>query len=179
MLLLRCYTTIEASRFRNKVKKVILAEANVEMFNILGYAITFKHILLSYNIKSYLSELWERVPNFPLWFMIIARFLPFFPISTFLIIKSCSKSTAEKQGKIWWLAVRWGGWGVALVQVDLGGFWLVLDSFCRQRIILDSFRWFVILVVTSIAQHSEELPIYYTHGRTLLTEVIHLFFFSN
>ena len=36
MLLLRSYTTIEASRFRNKVKKIILAEANVEMFNTLG-----------------------------------------------------------------------------------------------------------------------------------------------
>ena len=133
MLLLRCYTTIEASWFRNKVKKIILAETNVEMFNTLGYAITFKHILLSCNIKSYLSELWVRVPNFPLWFMVIARFLPFFPNSTFLIIKSCSKSIAEKQGKIWWLAVRWGGWGEgggSLVQVDLGGFWLVLDGFC-------------------------------------------------
>ena len=66
MLLLRCYTTTEASRFRNKVKKIILAETNAEMLNTLGYAITFKHILLSYNIKSYLSELWESVPNFPL-----------------------------------------------------------------------------------------------------------------
>ena len=41
---------------------------------------------------------------------------------------------------------------------------------------MDSFRWFVILVVASIAQHSEELTLYYTHGRTLLTEVIHFFF---
>ena len=31
--------------------------------------------------------------------------------STFLIMKSCSKSTAEKQGKICWLVARWSGGG--------------------------------------------------------------------
>ena len=35
-------------------------------------------------------------------------------------MKSCSKSTVEKQGKIWWLVARSGGWGVTLVQVVLG-----------------------------------------------------------
>ena len=46
MLLWRCYTTKEASRFKNKVPKMILAETNVETFNtFIGYAILFKHML--------------------------------------------------------------------------------------------------------------------------------------
>ena len=89
--------------------------------------------------------------------MIIARFLPFFPNSTFLIMKSCSKSTVEKQGKIWWLVARSGGWGVTLVQVVLGGFWVVSDGFCWLRITLDGFRWFSVLVDTPIAQHTKAL----------------------
>ena len=49
--------------------------------------------------------------------------------STFLIMKSCSKSTAEKQGKICWLVARWnGGWFLGglrwflLVAGDMGCF---------------------------------------------------------
>ena len=46
MLLRHCYTTKEASRFRNKVPKIILAETNVETFNTyIGYVISFKHML--------------------------------------------------------------------------------------------------------------------------------------
>ena len=46
MLLWRCYTTKEASRFKNKVPKMILAETNVETFNtFIGYAISFKYML--------------------------------------------------------------------------------------------------------------------------------------
>ena len=60
--------------------------------------------------------------------MIIARFSPFFPNCTFLIMKSCLKSTAENQGNI---GGRWGGMaGVRLVQVVLGGFRVVSDGFC-------------------------------------------------
>ena len=81
-------------------------------------------------------------------------------------MKSCSKSTAEKEGKIWWLNAWWGGWRVPLVQVVLGGFRVVSDDFCELRIILDGFRWFAVLVVTPIPQHTEELTLYYTHGRT-------------
>ena len=46
MLLWHCYTTKEASRFENKVAKIILAETNVETFNnFIGYEISLKHIL--------------------------------------------------------------------------------------------------------------------------------------
>ena len=46
MLLWRCYTTKEASRFRKKVPKMILAETNVETFNtFIGYAISLKPML--------------------------------------------------------------------------------------------------------------------------------------
>ena len=42
----RCYTTKEASRFRSKVVKTILAKTNVETVNIfIDYAISFKHLL--------------------------------------------------------------------------------------------------------------------------------------
>ena len=79
--------------------------------------------------------MWESAHNLPLWFMIISRVLPIFPNSTFKIMKSCSKPTAEKQGKIWWLTTQWGGWGVLLVQVVLGGFgWFLLFE--------DNFGWF-------------------------------------
>ena len=79
--------------------------------------------------------------------MIIARCSPFFPKSksscqvsndtfsyrngcfsdsTFLIMKSCSKSTSEKQGKICWLIAGWvGGGGVLAKQVVSGDFWIV------------------------------------------------------
>ena len=40
------YTTKEASQFRNKVAKIILAEINVETFNsFIVFAISFKHML--------------------------------------------------------------------------------------------------------------------------------------
>ena len=46
MLLWRRYTTKEASQFRNKVEKIILAEKNVKTFNtFMGYATSFKHML--------------------------------------------------------------------------------------------------------------------------------------
>ena len=45
MLLWRCYIIKEASRFRNKVAKIILAKKNIETFNtLIGYAISFKVI---------------------------------------------------------------------------------------------------------------------------------------
>ena len=98
--------------------------------------------------------------------MIIARFLPFFPNSPFLIKKSCSKSTAKKQGKIWCLCCVVGWLGVLLAQVVLGGFWVVLDGFCWVRVTSDGFRWFAVLLVTSISQRTERLTRYYIHGRT-------------
>ena len=69
--------------------------------------------------------------------------------------------------------VRW--WGVPLVQVVLGGFWVVLDGLCWLRVTSDGFRWFAVLVFTSISQHTEHLTLYCTHGRTWLTEVIRFF----
>ena len=101
--------------------------------------------------------------------MIIAKFLssfPVFPNYTFLIIKSCPESTAEKQGKIWWPVARWDGLEVPLVQVILGGFWVILDSFYWLGIISGGFRWFAVLAVTQVSQHAEQLTLYYTHGRT-------------
>ena len=45
MLLWLSYTTKEASQFRNKVSKIILAKANVETFNtFIDDAISFKHM---------------------------------------------------------------------------------------------------------------------------------------
>ena len=43
VLLCRCHTTKEASQFRNKVVKTILAEKNIETFNtFIGYTISLK-----------------------------------------------------------------------------------------------------------------------------------------
>ena len=83
-----------------------------------------------------------------------------FPNSTFLIMKSCSKSAAEKEGKIWWLIARWGGLSVPLVQVVLGSFWVVSDGFCWSRMISDGFRWFAVLVVIPMSEHTKELTLY-------------------
>ena len=59
------------------------------------------------------------------------------------------------------------GWlGVLLVQVVLGGFWVVLDDFCWLRVTSDGFRWFAVLVVTSVLQHTEHLTLYGTHAGT-------------
>ena len=59
------------------------------------------------------------------------------------------------------------GWfGVLLVQVVLGGFWVVLDGFCWVKVTSDGFRWLAVLVVISISQRTERLTLYCTHGRT-------------
>ena len=65
-----------------------------------------------------------------------------------------------------------GGGRVPLLQVVLGGFWVVMDWFCWLRVTSDGFRWFADLVVTSISQHTEHLTLYRTDGRTWLTKVI-------
>ena len=57
------------------------------------------------------------------------------------------------------------GW-LPLVQVALGGLWVVSDGFCWLRVTSDGFRWFAVLVVTSISQHTEHLALDCTHGRT-------------
>ena len=71
-------------------------------------------------------------------------------------------------------AVRWRE--LPLVQVVFGSFWVVSDGFCWLRVILDGFRSFSVLLVTSISQHTEKLTLYRTHGRTWLTQVIRLFY---
>ena len=59
------------------------------------------------------------------------------------------------------------GWlGVLLAQVGLAGVWVVLDDFCWMRVTSDGFRWFAVLVVTSISQHTEHLTLYCTRGGT-------------
>ena len=80
------------------------------------------------------------------------------------------KVNSKKQAKIWWLVGGWGGWGVLLLQVVLGGSWVVSDSFCWLRMILGGFRWFAVLVITPILQHTEKLILYYAQSRTWLTE---------
>ena len=62
-----------------------------------------------------------------------------------------------------------GSRGFPVVQVVLGGFWVVSDGFCWFQVILvilDGLRWFAILVVTRILQHAKELFLYCIHGRT-------------
>ena len=49
-------------------------------------------------------------------------------------------------------AVEW--WGVPLVQVVLSGFSVVSDDFCWLRVSSDGYRWFAVLVVTSISEHT-------------------------
>ena len=66
--------------------------------------------------------------------------------------------------------VEW--WGVPIKQVVSGGFCVVSDGFCCLRVISDGFRWFAVLVVTRIAQHSQELFLHWAHERTWLTEII-------
>ena len=56
--------------------------------------------------------------------------------------------------------------GSPLVQVVLSGFWVVLDDFCWLKVISDDLRWFAVLVVTPMSQHTEELTLYCTHGLT-------------
>ena len=59
------------------------------------------------------------------------------------------------------------GWlGILLVQVVLGGFWVVFDGFCWVKVTSDGFRWFAVLVVISVPQRTERLTLYCTHGRT-------------
>ena len=79
--------------------------------------------------------------------MIIAKFSPFFPNSAFLIKKSCSESTAEKQGS---LLLRGGVVGVSIGASTLGGFWVISDGYCWLRVTSNGSRWFAVLVVTSI-----------------------------
>ena len=57
MLLWRRYTTKEASRFRNKVAKIILAETNVETFNTLGYSLGYLTYRLCNLIQTYVVNL--------------------------------------------------------------------------------------------------------------------------
>ena len=52
------------------------------------------------------------------------------------------------------------------MQVVLGGFWVVSDGFCWLRVISNDFRWFAVLVVPPILQHTENVTLYCTHGRT-------------
>ena len=66
--------------------------------------------------------------------------------STFLIMKSSSKSTIK--------------------QVVLGGFWVASEGFCWLWLISVGFRWFGVLVVTRTSQHTQELFLYCTHERT-------------
>ena len=52
------------------------------------------------------------------------------------------------------------------MQVVLAGFWAVLDGFCWLKVTSDGLRWFAVLIVTSVSQHTEHLILYCTHGRT-------------
>ena len=58
------------------------------------------------------------------------------------------------------------GGSVAGSSLVAGVFWVVSDGFCWLRVTSDGFRWFAVLVVTSVSQHTEHLLFYCTHGRT-------------
>ena len=68
--------------------------------------------------------------------MIIAKFSPFFPNSAFLIKKSCSESTAEKQGS---LLLRGGVVGVSIGASTFGWF---LGDFGWLLLVEGDFEWF-------------------------------------
>ena len=122
-------------------------------------------------ILKYWSELWERVHNFRLWHkLLFLNFHHYFLILlSWLLYHVQIKQQKNKVGFRWFVA-RWGGWGFPLVQVVLGGFQVVLKHFCWLRMISDGFWWFAALVITPILQHTEELTLYYTHGRTGFTK---------
>ena len=72
---------------------------------------------------------------------IYARFSPFFPNSTFLIMKACSKSTAEKK-------VRFGGWlcgGVAGGFVGASSFGSFLGGFGYFLLVEGDLGWFQVV----------------------------------
>ena len=165
MLLWRCFTTKEASRLRNKVAKIILAERSVETFNtFIGYAVSFKHMLqpcfkvISQNCeKGFTTSLCNS------WSML--HFGHFF-----LILFSWLRNHVQRQQQK--NKVRFGsllrGWvvGGSVGASSFGWF-------------LGDFGWFQLvccLVVTSISQHTEHLTLYCTHGRTWLSEVIRFFY---
>ena len=154
MLLWRCYNTKEASWFRSKVPKMILAETDVEDFNTFtGYAVSFKHML--WTCFKVISQNCEK--GFTIFLCNSWSLLDF--CHFFLILLSWLRN--HVQSSLWGRVV-----GVLLVQVVLGGFWGVSDG----------FRGFAVLLVTSISQHTEHLTLYCTHGRTWLTEVIRFFY---
>ena len=74
-------------------------------------------------------------------FMNIARFWPFFSNSTLLIMKSCSKSTAENQGKILWLIPRWDG----RQSVGASSFGWFLGGSGWFLLVEGDFRWFKVV----------------------------------
>ena len=90
--------------------------------------------------------------------MIIARFLPFFPNSAFLIKqKNKVRSGSSLRG------------GVVGSSFGASSFRWFLGGFGRFLLVEGDFRWFrcfAVLVVTSISQHTEHLTLYCTHGRT-------------
>ena len=106
--------------------------------------------------------------------MIIATLSVWFPNFTFLIKKPCSRSTAEKQGKNWWLVARWcggGSNGEGSVIANFGGFldWLqvvssgfgwfhVVSGWFRTvsdgfRLVTGCFGWFQVVCYFSSYQH--------------------------
>ena len=130
----------------HQVAKIILAETNVETFNtFVGYAISFRDMLsacfkvISQNCQNGFTIFLSSFV--PLNYMIIARFSPLFPNSAFLIKKSCAKSTAEKQSKIWKLVMRWSGRD----SVGASSFGWFLGGFGRFLLAEGDFRWFKVV----------------------------------
>ena len=84
--------------------------------------------------------MWERGPNLPIRCIIIAMFSSPFPNLTFPTMNSCSKSTAENQGRDWWLIARMGEvfGSVGLVMVNFGKMWMGFKYSC---VIFDKFEW--------------------------------------
>ena len=163
MLLWRCYNTKEASWFRSKVPKMILAETDVEDFNTFtGYAVSFKHMLWTcFKVISQNCEKGFTIFLCNSWSLLDFRHF-------FLILLSWLRNHVQSSLRV---GVLGGSIGASSFGWFLGGF-----GFCWLRGTLDSFRWFAVLVVSSILQHTEILTLYCTHGRTWLTEVIRFFY---
>ena len=100
--------------------------------------------------------MWERVHNCLCNSWSLLNFCHFFLI-LFSLLRNHVQSQQQKSKVRSGSSLRVGVVEVPLVQVYLGGFWVFLDGFCWLRVILHGFRWFAVLVVKPILQHTEHL----------------------
>ena len=141
MLLWRCYNTKEASWFRSKVPKMILAETDVEDFNTFtGCAVSFKHMLwtcfkvISQNCEKrftiFLCNSWSLL-DFCHFFLILLSWLRNF-------VQSQQQKNKIKFGSLLRGGVVGGSVGASSFGWFLGGFgWFLLVE--------GDFGWFQVV----------------------------------